>query len=495
MIFELLLTGLAGSGATPIPPPEREAVPPVPEVSLTWDIAGVNGLQSIFFAKIPDQDLDGKMDVLIGNSMDGGHMEGAAMVFSSKTHELLGYVDAPKEVGTRFGDLSVVGDRNGDKIDDIIIYQGEPSSWHLYSGATLDYEGELPFKGGGYPTTLRERFDLNDDGVNDFRAVGSGETRFYSGKDFSFIRSYPHLLGPAIDDVDGDGRQDFLGLELFKGAQCGEIGVSSGTGKVLFTIDRPSNLLNVGPSFPIEDLDGDGIREFVISWQGTSTGPIYCSGFVGIYSGAKGYKKTELHSLRPGLTRFAQSAIAADLFGDDRRELVVSDGDFLFFYSLPSLELVMTLGSPGSDCIASSMGDDGKEDIAVFPNSAKEGEPRVRLYETFEGRLTASMPAARFSMRGNTPANDQSRTFALRNDSPFTVNRPSDQITVSGAGAKAFRLTGRATKTISPGKSVLYTVEFVPPAPGKYEATVTFNTVENYWPKAEVSLSGEWMPD
>lgn len=246
--------------------------------------------------------------------------------------------------------LDALGDVDRDGICDFIVgtpYARLPSlngtTWpgrvDVYSGASkrsifhkngLAIGNELGLSVTGVP-------DLDSDGVPDF-AFGTNfppnstpnEVYVHSGATFQLLYVL-HTADPendfsnelhGIDDVDGDGAGDLLisaseddpnGIE-----DAGSVSLYSGrTGTLLYTVHGAATHSQLGISLtPLEDVNGDGVPDFAAG--GTLDEDV--RGYVVLFSGATGQEIARVEGQRPwdwvGMNICGTPDITGDGVGD-----------------------------------------------------------------------------------------------------------------------------------------------------------------------------------
>jgi hypothetical protein len=252
----------------------------------------------------------------------------------------------------RFGSaITQIGDGNGDGARDLVV--GFPGAFvntgvkrvdgRTGTGGTLLKLGTAASEMGKSLITLS---DLTGDGQPEF-LVGEPSFNFQgdSGR-LSAINAmaqtqnnvvytqlnYPYYWGAGerlarIDDVDGDGKDDFL--MVFRGSQSagpwsGRVVVCSGaTGATLGTVFPTAANPSFGAAISgIGDFDGDGFPDFAVGSPDQNGG----AGQVDVFSGPTRALITTIYGA-PG-SRFGCSlAPLCDLDGDGRQDFVVGARD------------------------------------------------------------------------------------------------------------------------------------------------------------------------
>jgi hypothetical protein len=242
-----------------------------------------------------------------------------------------------------------LADLDGDSIDDYAI--GEPftggGAVHVYSGAlgthlyTSEPAGRIRF---GYSISGLGA-DLDGDSVPDFVvgdpfAGGSnrGVVSLLSGATGASIRnwtgSHSETLGLAVlgvPDVDQDGKADLLAGApgaAPNGASSGKaVVLSSATGFTLHSFPGQSAGEKLGSSLGFADVNGDGIKDFLVGAPEDTRVTEAGRGSVRIYSGDSGWPLYK-HFSHDSSSRFGNAlATGADLDGDGFEEILAGDPD------------------------------------------------------------------------------------------------------------------------------------------------------------------------
>ena len=234
---------------------------------------------------------------------------------------------APDNAGVVNG--RVLGDVDGDGVSDFVVDTPvtltAPPVAIVYSGATL---AELYTITGTFGTPMNSRAsgDVDGDGLSDlWTSVGlfCGPTGFL----FEPASSFPLAFGPiAIGNVDG-AAGDELVFWFPPGNPTHGVFVYDGSGNLVYQAAVP-NVRFACTIERIEDLDADGVDDFVVATTdpavGSVTVPMIPShpGWVGIMSGASG---TVIRSFQGGVgSRLGGGmAVVLDVNGDTVSDVIV----------------------------------------------------------------------------------------------------------------------------------------------------------------------------
>src|SRR5262249_28857929 len=132
-----------------------------------------------------------------------------------------------------------------------------------------------------------------------------------------------------IGDIDSDGMDDFAvgapSASPGRVQDAGSVFIYSGaTSKLLYRLDGTSRFDNFGAAIGGgEDVDGDGIPDVVVGAPGASPGGLRSAGSAFVFSGATGELLLRLDGQEADASFGASVAIAGDLDGDGRAEVLV----------------------------------------------------------------------------------------------------------------------------------------------------------------------------
>lgn len=208
--------------------------------TVLWTRAVVGDTQA--FALVDDFDADGRADLLAGIPITAGTLAGEALVLSSSSGIVLRTLVAPAGASSRFGfAVAAAGDRDGDGVGEFLIgdwgVNNSRGSVQFFSGASAQPLSSLQgpqnaqFYGFGY--AVAELEDLDGDGVDDF----------------AFAAPFA-CLGGGYEGCGASGR-----IHIRSGASLAELHLIHTPGALSFGLDLE----------PFADLDGDGVRELLVS--------------------------------------------------------------------------------------------------------------------------------------------------------------------------------------------------------------------------------------
>jgi hypothetical protein len=190
--------------------------------------------------------------------------------------------------------------------------------------------------------------DLDADGTADYLVsaysafnpsnVAAGAAFLYSGASGNLIREHygDHLNGNfgngmvAMNDVNGDGVHDYVisepGYPATGGTSSGLTWMYSGAdGSVIYTIPSVESMPFYGRSMTaVPDFNGDGIGDLAVGNHGTSTHGYLFNGSVFLYSGADGSLMREFHGVGDRQHFGFALENCGDMNGDGHPDLLVA---------------------------------------------------------------------------------------------------------------------------------------------------------------------------
>jgi len=196
------------------------------------------------------------------------------------------------------GAVAGLGDVDGDGVPDLLL--GAPNASpgglaqaglvQLRSGATGQILLELEGAEGGafFGQVIANVHDIDGDGVDDF-AIGAPSAGPNGMQDAGSVFVYSGATAELLYRWDGTARFDAFGSAIGGG----------------------------------DDVDGDGIPDVIVGAPGASPGGVRSAGSAFVYSGATGELLLRLDGQELDATFGASVAIAGDLDGDGRAEVLV----------------------------------------------------------------------------------------------------------------------------------------------------------------------------
>lgn len=334
--------------------------------------------------------------------------------------------------------LAALGDVNGDGVPDMAV--GAPDAdvgaadsgrVDLLSGADGSSLGTLSGAGPGdrFGAALAGLGDVDGDGVPDF-AVGAplddaagqdaGAVFVYSGADLSLIRT--HLAEAAndhfgaslaaVDDTDGDGRNDLL-----VGAPLNDE-LANKAGKAQLFSGADGALLNewLGAALRDEfgttvaglhDVDGDGRGDVAVGAPSAFAGALPNAGMVAVFSGASGAMLWERYGNKSELQMGISIAGLGDIDDDGLADVILgmprlpfSSGDRVEvrsgldgapIHEIPGFPFLSTAGTNegNSGWAVGDPGDvdgDGRDDFMYSAKLSHDGNAFHQAVLIFSGR-------------------------------------------------------------------------------------------------------------
>lgn len=352
-----------------------------------------NGAYGYAVAAMPDVDGDAIGEILVGAPAErvSGENIGRVHVHSGADGDAIRSFDGIDDgilTGRAFGygsAIAVYGDANDDDVPDILV--GAPG-WSI-----LSFE-----PGGGFLTPGRAYLIDGEDGARIREFVAPNPTEEGSFGDAVAV----------LDDFTGDGFPEVvIGAPTDREGQIlpGRAYVFNGaTGAQLYSLSSrdPVNSGRFGADVRvIEDLNGDGIRDIVVTADNEVRNDVEAVGRVYVFSGATGNRILTIESPDPDELMFFGTAVdaIADYSGDGLDDLVITAGTGMrlkqqgiplraFIVNSISGAIIHRItiqGSNGAPLFGSSvagigdMDNDGKEDV-VLGSSFGQGGFAARAY-------------------------------------------------------------------------------------------------------------------
>lgn len=248
-----------------------------------------------------------------------------------------------------------VADVTNDGTPEVLIGDGQFGSIHVYDLITQAQDWSIPNPEHG--VTDIAVGDVDNDGVVDL-LWGAGYTS--SGPDFLYVAATTGshaitwqsvdlegpFLGPAIGDLDGDGKAELVVCSSYSdaGYSSGRILVFDLASLTLRGISDPvlSNFAFTGVhDLKLRDLEGDGRLEILIAGDFLYDGAIEAYGF----NAANLFKLKWTNTTRPSGSPFNRIEVA-DLDGNGTQEIIAgnsvahtgSEGVYVYIFDYPSGE-------------------------------------------------------------------------------------------------------------------------------------------------------------
>ncbi len=313
-------------------------------------------------AAVGDLNHDGVPDVLVGvphhSNFDADHINaGEAFVFSGADHSILFTLNDPNEdEGNRFGyAVAGLGDVNGDGVPDLLI--GVPKAnaseelpdvgtAYIFSGANGSLIRSLnpptQVLSGRFGSAVANAGDVNHDGVNDAIIGSPGASRafVFSGANGALLFTIASPAAPSADkipsfgdavaggqDLDGDGIPDFvIGAPNQNSLRGGAYVFKGSNGTLLRTLVNPTHkFAKFGTSVALApDVTGDGRPDVLVGAPDATVTGLQNAGEVLVFKGNNGRLVRTVISEEPkAFAGFGFAVTTADFNGDGTSEIVV----------------------------------------------------------------------------------------------------------------------------------------------------------------------------
>jgi len=297
------------------------------------------------------------------------------------------------------------GDVNQDGTPDIVVgdpgYASEeiPPTFWIVSGRDGSILRRVVFdEGGSSCLSVDGGSDIDGDGIPDlvicaspYLGEGKASLAFVSGRSGAILRrcdprpsncrAVEHFNGGSVQfvrDLDGDGTADVAVLCLACDGGEGALVVRSGrTAEVLFEIPVKNDCrAPTGGFVPIEDLDADGLPDFVVLMNGG----IGCRATLRAYSTSRKRVIWE-HRTDANWEDRARLSGLADLDGDGVRDLAVTAEETVFVVSGKRGQLLYAIEGQGKSDIGTEFG----WEIVPIEDIDGDGVPDLALSEIDAG--------------------------------------------------------------------------------------------------------------
>jgi FG-GAP repeat protein len=271
------------------------------------------------FARIPDQDGDGVPELLAGESSYASGQpgtEGILFLHSGRTGDLIWYGLADDYGASLSRGVAGLDDVNGDGIADFAFSTGRGLNWnwtnavHILSGADQSLILRIQHSSGNGPnygqmSGLDQKVDADGDGVADFLVADSPNAEMispvtgstlYTVTDCRLAKSAGSTQVAVIDDLDGDGIPEYVTpLALTGGVACR----SGQTGLEIWRRELSADAGTATKTIP--DLNGDGFLDLAVGAPNADIANYPGTGKINFLSGLDGKRIRRLTSGSLGL--------------------------------------------------------------------------------------------------------------------------------------------------------------------------------------------------
>lgn len=280
--------------------------------------------------------------------------------------------------------IASIGDVDGNGRPDLLIASFSPTQRRvqLISSTTFAVLGTVIAPS---LANFANAGDVDLDGKSDFVVVDNG-LRAYSGNGAALLwvcaLPYTFFAACGISDVDGDGKPDVAAvagvgsanyLVTLHGTSGAQIGISTPLG----IPSTPNRLLSVG------DVDADGKVEVACADQYRVD--LYRTSPVAF-----------MRTFQTAPATYVRAFAGANIAGDSRKEVLLSDSQGIYAYSAASGALLRTYTNndqSGQFTVVGDLDSDGFDDLARFDVDTRFGytpKPSVQFVSGATGGMLAN---------------------------------------------------------------------------------------------------------